>query len=309
MKDNKGFIATTLIYSFLLLFATLVVVIIGNYTYYRNTLIRYNQGINDALNNRIDGKYITLYNEISNSDFEVDGSWTLSDDAEYTDEASITSDGMRSLKLTYVNKMVNERPNNFYPNPPFGNGFNSQYTNAVNDTISTTKSNDFQCFANSYYYISYNIFTTGNIDSTIYMHYWHQVFLYWVPLTVPTAETGKIGLYKSDGTAIFSIPINYPFQNWERTGILGKATEDGQCQFQINYVNHNDTFMYLDNVVVADVTEIVKGSGLLDNDGNLSSDNNTILTEKFSDLASASGIKYFSNYLVYNIDNLRNDLN
>ena len=67
--------------------------------------------------------------------------------------------------------------------------------------------------------------------------------------------------------------------------------------------------MYLDNVVVADVTEIVKGSGLLDDDGSLSTANNAILTEKFSDLASASGIKYFSNYLVYNIDNLRNDLN
>ena len=61
-KNSKGFIATTLIYSFLILFATLVVVIIGNYSYYRTTLIRYNQGINDILNDKIDSKYITLYN-------------------------------------------------------------------------------------------------------------------------------------------------------------------------------------------------------------------------------------------------------
>ena len=307
MKDNKGFIATTLIYSFLLLFATLVVVIIGNYTYYRNTLIRYNQGINDALNNRIDGKYITLYNEISNSDFEIvndENSWVVNESmyTVYTDEASMTSDGKYSLKFTYYNA-------NKIANLPTAQPHDTYY-----DSVWPTKSNEFSCTAGSYYYIGYNIFTTGNIDSTIYRYDYKKIDFGWITgfgFTVPSesGKTGDIGFYKSDGTAIFSIPINYPFQNWERTGILGKATEDGQCQFQINYVNHNDTLMYLDNVVVADVTEIVKGSGLLDNDGNLSSDNNTILTEKFSDLASASGIKYFSNYLVYNIDNLRNDLN
>ena len=71
MKNNKGFIATTLIYSFLLLFATLIVVIIGNYNYYRNTLNKYNKGVNDALNSKIDSKYVTLKNEIDNSGFEI----------------------------------------------------------------------------------------------------------------------------------------------------------------------------------------------------------------------------------------------
>ena len=62
MRRKNGFIATTLIYSFLLLFATLVIVIIGNYTYYRSTINAYNKGINDSLNNLIDTKYVTLTN-------------------------------------------------------------------------------------------------------------------------------------------------------------------------------------------------------------------------------------------------------
>lgn len=96
MKNNKGFIATTLIYSFLLLFATLVTVIISNYNYYRNTLNKYNKSINTALNTRINDKYITLYNEIGNSDFEKNNSWNLSN-AYYSNP-----DNKETKKVDYV---------------------------------------------------------------------------------------------------------------------------------------------------------------------------------------------------------------
>lgn len=287
-KNSKGFIATTLIYSFLILFATLVVVIIGNYSYYRTTLIRYNQGINDILNDKIDSKYITLYNEINNSNLEVENdqnSWNLGVGVSYSKEASIRTDGEFSLKFTYTKNYVNNT-----------------------DLISSTTSNKFQCKAGSYYYVSYNIFTTGNIDGTIYQkNNWG--------LEYSTERTATLGLFSANGVSIASMPVMFAFQNWERQGILGQALSTEQCQFMVNYVNQNNTLMYIDNVIVTDVTNIVSKSGLLDSDGNLSDTNREILINNFtnsnnsSDSTASSEIKYFSNYSVYNMDNLHSNLN
>ena len=83
----------------------------------------------------------------------------------------------------------------------------------------------------------------------------------------------------------------------------------------VNYVNQNNTLMYIDNVIVTDVTNIVSKSGLLDSDGNLSDTNREILINNFtnsnnsSDSTASSEIKYFSNYSVYNMDNLHSNLN
>ena len=117
MKNNKGFIATTLIYSFLLLFATLVTVIISNYNYYRNTLNKYNKSINTALNTRINDKYITLYNEIGNSDFEKNNSWNLSN-AYYSnpDNKETKKGGLRSLKFPNSTATVTSNKFNCYAN-------------------------------------------------------------------------------------------------------------------------------------------------------------------------------------------------
>ena len=43
--NSRGFIATSLIYSFLILFAGLVALILNNYTYYRTSLDNYNKNI------------------------------------------------------------------------------------------------------------------------------------------------------------------------------------------------------------------------------------------------------------------------
>ena len=300
MKNNKGFIATTLIYSFLLLFATLIVVIIGNYNYYRNTLNKYNKGVNDALNSKIDSKYVTLKNEIDNSDFEknklVDASFTndpwhlgtpyngidlgklfwmtfayssFGTGATYSDTTK--KDGLYSLKFDYKSQ---------------------------NRTVSVL-SNSFTCTAGSYYYVSYYVFTNGQIKPLLY-----NINTY--PLRL--IDYGKIGLYNTSiSNWVVNENIDYPFQNWQKRGILAKAEASGTCNFKVDYLNNDSTLMYIDDVVVTDVTNIVKNSDLLVND-NLSTDNRDRILNIFNSTTKSGRIDYFSNSMIYNTDDLISDL-
>lgn len=300
MKNNKGFIATTLIYSFLLLFATLIVVIIGNYNYYRNTLNKYNKGVNDALNSKIDSKYVTLKNEIDNSDFEkntlVDASFTndpwhlgtpyngidlgklfwmtfayssFGTGATYSDTTK--KDGLYSLKFDYKSQ---------------------------NRTV-TVSSNSFTCTAGSYYYVSYYVFTNGQIKPLLY-----NISSYPIKLI----DYGKIGLYNTSTSSwIVSENVDYPFQNWQKRGILAKAEASGTCNFKVDYLNNDSTLMYIDDVVVTDVTKIVKNSGLLVNN-NLSDDNRYRILNVFNSTMKSGRIDYFSNSMIYNTDDLISDL-
>lgn len=261
MKNNKGFIATTLIYSFLLLFATLVTVIISNYNYYRNTLNKYNKSINTALNARINDKYITLYNEIGNSDFEKNNSWNLSN-AYYSnpDNKETKKGGLRSLK---------------FPN-----------------STATVTSNKFNCYANRYYYVSYYVFTNGNVGN----------------------GTGNIGLFSENNSLIAGEPIIFVVVNsendynlnWKKKYYLGKSGYTGQCQFRVNYSNNiSNTIMHIDNVLVVDVTDIIKKSGVNGSDTlNISTSDQDKFLENFSNDTKASKINYFSDYSVYSMDNL-----
>lgn len=261
MKNNKGFIATTLIYSFLLLFATLVTVIISNYNYYRNTLNKYNNSINTALNARINDKYITLYNEIGNSDFEKNNSWNLSN-AYYSnpDNKETKKGGLRSLK---------------FPN-----------------STATVTSNKFSCYANRYYYVSYYVFTNGNVGN----------------------GTGNIGLFSENNSLIAGEPIDFVVVNydndynlnWKRKYYLEKSGYNGQCQFRVNYSNNiSNTIMHIDNVLVVDVTDIIKKSGVNGSDTlNISTNDKKKFLENFSNDTKASKINYFSDYSVYSMDNL-----
>ena len=325
MRRKNGFIATTLIYSFLLLFATLVIVIIGNYTYYRSTINAYNKGINDSLNNLIDTKYVTLTNLVNNSDFEDQedrDSWSgIGANAYYSGEETM-GNGVTSLK------------------------FNGK-SNAL------VRSNYFNCEANHYYYFSYTLFTNGTVgpidtgtatgsgstpsgsiggvagfiggilggifggatgnlfciifgncgtpnsleDSSI-SAYDNEVSAY-----ASGAQAGAIGLYlNSNESSIFGgEPLNIGFQNMVRRGFVEKATSTSTtCNFAVNYNNNNNTKMFIDNVVVTDVTDIINKSGSTDY---------AKIIEIFNTVATSGNIPYFHDTYTYNMDNLKNNLN
>lgn len=329
MKNKKGFIATTLIYSFLLLFASLVVVIIGNYSYYRSTLSTYNKGINNSLNTLIENKYVTLSNLVNNSDFEGSDSWSFSGSTSYSTEVKMNGDDstkVRSLKF-------GER------------------------STAVARSNYFNCEANHYYYFSYTLFTngtvgpidtgtatgsgstpsgsiggiaglvggilggifggiiggaTGNLFCIIFGNcgtpnsledssvsaYNNEVSAY-----ASGAQAGAIGLYlNSNESSVFGgETLNIGFQNMVRRGFIEKAPSTSTtCNFAVNYNNNNNTKMFIDNVVVTDVTDIINKSGSTDY---------AKIIEIFNTVATSGNIPYFHDTYTYNMDNLKNNLN
>ena len=323
MKNKKGFIATTLIYSFLLLFASLVVVIIGNYSYYRSTLSAYNKGINDSLNTLIENKYVTLSNLVNNSDFEGSDSWSLSGSASYSTEVKMNGDDstkVRSLKF-------GER------------------------STAVARSNYFKCEANHYYYFSYTLFTNGTvgpIDTGTATGSgstpsggiggitgiiggilgWITGNKNWLCVILGNcsngnslednsastysseastyasgSQAGTMGLYLNNNeSSIFGgETINLGFQNMVRRGFIEKAPSTSEkCNFAVNYNNNNNTKMFLDNVVVTDVTDIIDKSGSTDY---------VKIIEIFNTVATSGNIPYFHDTYTYNMDNLKNNLN
>lgn len=275
MRKKNGFIATTLIYSFLLLFATLIVVIIGNYSYYRNTLHTYNKGINKALNSLIDSKYVTLHNEIDNSDFEVKySSWQAGTTTNFSGNGNIGYD---------CNQGDCTNKNGYYQTDSTNAGGNNSFRFAprINATVN---SNTFNCVANNYYYVSYDVFASGTLSG------------------------GNIGIFNnSSGWEVYE-PLNYGFQNWNRRGIIGKVSSGGSCTFRIDYQNGGggaDVRMNIDNVMVINITELLSKAGI-----NIS--NNELKTKcnsAFTDISSDAKISHFKDSSVYDVDSLKNVVN
>ena len=79
--NNKGFIATSLIYSFFLVFVAVMASILATYAHNRILVNNVNEGIVDDLNTTVSEKYLVIKNILQNSDFEESGSWSLSNAA------------------------------------------------------------------------------------------------------------------------------------------------------------------------------------------------------------------------------------
>lgn len=63
--------------------------------------------------------------------------------------------------------------------------------------------------------------------------------------------------------------------------------------------------MHIDNVLVVDVTDIIKKSGVNGSDTlNISTSDQAKFSENFGNDTKASKINYFSDYSVYSMDNL-----
>jgi hypothetical protein len=106
MKKN-GFIATSLMFSFFIIFLTMTLMIMATYTQYQTLINSSNENVlNDLNDNVIIGKYTTLYNSIIDGDFNSikvgafnSTAWTLGTNAEAHNETSQSSEYIR-LKPT-----------------------------------------------------------------------------------------------------------------------------------------------------------------------------------------------------------------
>ena len=102
MKKN-GFIATSLMFSFFIIFLTMTLMIMATYTQYQTLINSSNENVlNDLNNNVIIGKYTTLYNSIIDGDFYSiktgafnSTAWTLETNAEAHNEVGQLSEYIR----------------------------------------------------------------------------------------------------------------------------------------------------------------------------------------------------------------------
>ena len=79
MKNKNGFIATSVMFSFFLVFILLTVLILASYTHYNVLLNNLNGTILTDLNDRvISKKYANLINVIRNGDIQNNGQWSYS---------------------------------------------------------------------------------------------------------------------------------------------------------------------------------------------------------------------------------------
>ncbi len=113
--NNKGFIATSLIYSFFLVFVAVISTIIATYAHNRILINNINDGIVDDLNTSIANKYISLENILKNSDFETNDAWSIEGNASFTTNESedfkISYRGFESLKINTGNSAIKQTVN------------------------------------------------------------------------------------------------------------------------------------------------------------------------------------------------------
>ena len=112
-----------------------------------------------------------------------------------------------------------------------------------------------------------------------------------------------MGLFYDNDNVVVGENVSFNFLNKARKGYIGQATRDSStCNFAINYNNNNNTKMIVDNVVVTDVTDIISK-------GNIDGTKYVKLIEIFNTTATSGNIPYFKDTYIYNMDNLKNNLN
>lgn len=126
--NNKGFIATSLVYAFFLVFVAVVATVLATYTHNRILISNVNGGVQEDLNQSIGSKYITIKNILKNSDFEEDSYWTFGNT--YNLDPTFSSyRGVKSLSISKGDSFIEQRVKNL--------------------------------IANHYYYVRYYIFRNG----------------------------------------------------------------------------------------------------------------------------------------------------
>lgn len=96
MKNKKGFISSSLLFSFFLVFILLSVLVLTSYTHYNVLIKNLNGTILDGLNDHIASKYSGIKTLIQNGKIESNESpWVLSTDARYVKLDSNQSEFMQ----------------------------------------------------------------------------------------------------------------------------------------------------------------------------------------------------------------------
>jgi len=275
MKNKKGFIATSLIYSFLILFSSLVLIIVSTYTYYRTSLETYNGDILINLNDNISNSYVSLENKLLlNNGFENGTtSWSISG-LVYTSNTSKTT-GEYSIR--FGSQDVVEGATRAY-------------------STSSSLYQNFNCTKNHYYYISFNIFASGYASTSIGNM---KVTLNNTSIQAKTINDTAITL-SNNGSNGINIPMQYI--NWKRIGII-TYTNSTSSQIKFDFTPNSNTYITsnIDDIIITDITDIVTkiGTSKINNINN-------VLT---SGVSNQGKLDYFDKSTSYNLNKLKQLVN
>ena len=115
--NNKGFIATSLVYAFFLVFVAVIATVLATYTHNRILISNVNTGIEEDLNHSIENKYLVIENILTNSNFEEDEGWDLTNATNLNPSFSAYL-GLRSIALnkgdSTISQTVKELQANHY---------------------------------------------------------------------------------------------------------------------------------------------------------------------------------------------------
>ena len=228
MKKN-GFIATSLMFSFFIIFLTMTLMIMATYTQYQTLINSSNENVlNDLNDNVIIGKYTTLYNSIIDGDFDSikngafnSTAWKLNSNAvAYNDEETQRSSYIR-LKPTLAS---------------FGQTINSSRLLKKRDTSSKI-------------YVRYNVFRNYTIKCTS-----DQPYLISGSRSYKLKEENRLcGEYASWTmySEILTVTVDSDYQH------LGFSINN-MTSGKADITDVNTLHINIDNVMVIDVTDMYK---------------------------------------------------
>lgn len=249
MKKN-GFIATSLMFSFFIIFLTMTLMIMATYTQYQTLINSSNENVlNDLNDNVIIGKYTTLYNSIIDGDFDSiknnafnSTAWKLNSNAvAYNDEATQKSSYIR-LKPTAAS---------------FGQTINSSRLLKKRSTSSKI-------------YVRYNVFRNYTINCTNdrpYLNIGSRTYTL-------KAENRLCGEFASWKMYSEILTVNVDSDNQYLGFSINNMSSGKASVTDVNTLNIN-----IDNIMVIDVTDMYKDGttdaivkGLLDSELSTSHD-------------------------------------
>lgn len=270
MKKN-GFIATSLIYSFLILFSSLVLIIISTYVYYRRTLESYNGDILVSLNSNISNSYVTLSNKVTDSSFEYGSSlWRKTN---CTIENGTKTSGNNSIR--------------------FGNY--SIVTSNYGELNQSISYNPNLYSGDVYYYLSFNVFVSALFyesrgDITVSLANSEVKSLSFL-----TSGDAANGTYSGN-----TVKIDIKFINWKRYGVILKLSKSStDCSLKVTFNPSGGTYdvFNIDDVVVTDITDMVNTVGI----DKLDSVNNALT----NGINNEGKLEYFEDKKSYNVNTLK----
>lgn len=224
MPKKNGFIATSIIYSFFVVFVALVVSIMATYAHYRIILNDLNDGILDDLNTTIYNKYALLKNLIPVGNFDVENTnmpgWVLSNAivANTSDEFHASYSGARALRI--------------------GSGGSALLNYSAIEQPETTAN------ANHKIYVRYRYFRSGTLASGTSMSIKAN------DQTIAIGSDPLAGSYQDWILASYILDVNV------------SSYSANQWNYNVNITGtQNYSFVYIDDLMVIDVSSLYKNAG------------------------------------------------